>query len=287
MCGSYLSSKWFEDEVKIFGGSNLPKAIINVNDYSKKDIQYYLNKFIEDVEEIYFAGGEPLIMDEHYYIMEKLIEIGHTDVRIRYNTNLGYLKFKKWDNLKIWEPFRKVNNDNVAIFASIDGINEVAEYKRKGTKWPVVEANIKKCIDEGLNFHVSCTTSIMNVFHIPTFIDRMVELGLDIFHIQLNNILTNPLYYNINILPVELKDKVKYLYSKHLEKFEGREQEELKIKYDSIFKFMDESPEDNVNKIYAQLKSMTDKIDKGRNENFLEIYPYYTEWYNSIGKSKL
>jgi len=50
---------------------------------------------------------------------------------------------------------------------------------------------------------------------------------------------------------------------------------------------MDESPEDNVNKIYAQLKSMTDKIDKGRNENFLEIYPYYTEWYNSIGKSKL
>ena len=132
-------------------------------------------------------------MDEHYYIMEKLIEIGHTDVRIRYNTNLGYLKFKKWDNLKIWEPFRKVNNDNVAIFASIDGINEVAEYKRKGTKWPVVEANIKKCIDEGLNFHVSCTTSIMNVFHIPTFIDRMVELGLDIFHIQLNNIL-NPNY---------------------------------------------------------------------------------------------
>ena len=72
MCGSYLSSKWFEDEIKIFGGSNLPKAIINVNDYSKKDIQYYLNKFIEDVEEIYFAGGEPLIMDEHYILWKSL-----------------------------------------------------------------------------------------------------------------------------------------------------------------------------------------------------------------------
>lgn len=286
MCGAYLSSKWFEDEVKIFGGSNLPKAIINVNDYSKKDIQYYLNKFIEDVEEIYFAGGEPLIMDEHYYIMEKLIEIGHTDVRIRYNTNLGYLKFKKWDNLKIWEPFRKVNNDNVAIFASIDGINEVAEYKRKGTKWPVVEGNIKKCIDEKLNFHVSCTTSVFNVLHIPTFVDRMIELGLDVFHIQLNNILTTPHYYNINILPKSYKDKVKYLYNKHLENFEGREREELSIKYDSIFKFMDEKPEEDVDKLHAQFKSMTDKIDKGRDENFLEVYPYYTEWYNNIGKKQ-
>ena len=56
MCGSFLSSKWWEDEVKIYGGSPLPKAIINVNDYSKKNIDTYLDDFIDKVEEIYFAG---------------------------------------------------------------------------------------------------------------------------------------------------------------------------------------------------------------------------------------
>ena len=47
MCGSFLSSKWWEDEVKIYGGSPLPKAIINVNDYSKKNIDTYANKLIQ------------------------------------------------------------------------------------------------------------------------------------------------------------------------------------------------------------------------------------------------
>ena len=49
-----------------------------------------VDQHIMDVEEIYFAGGEPLVMQEHYTILEKLIEAGRTDVRLRYNTYLGY-----------------------------------------------------------------------------------------------------------------------------------------------------------------------------------------------------
>ena len=58
MCGSFLSSKWYEDDIKIFGGSQLEKQLINVNDYSKKDIQLYLEEFMDDVEEIYFNKVE-------------------------------------------------------------------------------------------------------------------------------------------------------------------------------------------------------------------------------------
>src|SRR6056300_900941 len=72
MCSSALSSKWYEDEINAFGSSQSDRALINVNDYSKKDIKLYLENFMEEVEEIYFAGGEPLLMDEHYYILEEL-----------------------------------------------------------------------------------------------------------------------------------------------------------------------------------------------------------------------
>ena len=79
MCGSSLSSKWYQDEVDIFGESPHDRALIHVNDYSKKNIYEYIDHFIEEVEEVYFAGGEPLMMDEHYMILEKLIEVGYAN----------------------------------------------------------------------------------------------------------------------------------------------------------------------------------------------------------------
>lgn len=279
MCGSFLSSKWYEDDLKIFGGSELDRALINVNDYSKKDIQLYLEEFMDDVEEIYFAGGEPLLMDEHYYILEELNRKERYDVRLRYNTNLGYLKYKKWDNVKLWEKFKA----NVAIFASIDGFGKTAEYSRKGTKWPIVEGNLKRLIDLEFNTHISATTSIFTVWEVPDLVDKMLEMGLSIYNIQLNNVLTNPWYYNINILPDDLKDKIKEKYTKHLNSFEDEEiKEALKPKYESIFRFMDEEPQMDVVLLRKGFRLMTDKIDKGRKEDFATTFPYLADWYNSI-----
>ena len=286
MCGSFLSSKWYDDEVKIFGGSELPQAIINVNDYSKKDINLYLDEFIDDVEEIYFAGGEPLLMEEHYYILEKLLERGNTNVRLRYNTNLGYLKFKKWDNIELWKPFKEASYGNVSIFASVDGIDKNAEYSRKGTNWNTIESNLKRCISEDFNIHISATTNIFTVYEIPDLVDRMIKIGLPYYNIQLNNVLTNPPYYHINILPDNLKNIIKEKYNNHLNKMTDDMRTVFKPKYDSIFKFMDEpysyKEGVDVELMRKGFKLMTSLLDKGRDENFIDTYPYYSEWYNSI-----
>jgi hypothetical protein len=47
-----------------------------------------LDPLFESVEEIYFAGGEPLIMDEHYYILDKLIEFKKTNIPIVYSLQI-------------------------------------------------------------------------------------------------------------------------------------------------------------------------------------------------------
>jgi MoaA/NifB/PqqE/SkfB family radical SAM enzyme len=286
MCGSFLSSKWYEDEVKIFGGSVLPQAIINVDDYSKKGIKFYLDKFIDEVEEIYFAGGEPLLMDEHYYILEELTKKKNFDVRLRYNTNLGFLKFKKWDNLELWKPFKERSDLNVNIFASIDAYGPRAEYSRKGTKWPTIENNIKRLIEAGFNFHISCTTNIFNVFHVPDLVDEMIRIGVPYYSIQLNNVLTNPNYYHINILPKELKDKVTEKYNKHLDSMESHIRDEFIPKYESIFNFMNEEVDGDVEEIRVAFKELTVKLDKGREENFEEVFPELKEWFNSIRKDE-
>jgi radical SAM protein with 4Fe4S-binding SPASM domain len=217
MCGPELSSSWYDEQIKYWGCSSTPKALLHCNDVSKEDITIYIDKFINDVEEIYFAGGEPLIMEDHYKILEKLIIAGNTKCRIRYNTNFSFLKFKNWDVIELWKPFIKDNKDNVRIFASLDGIEEVAEYARKGTKWSTIEENIKKVHENNMFVCTSTTVSIFNIFELPRFVERMYSLGISLDKMQMNNVLTFPDYYSINILPDELKEKAILNLDKHIE----------------------------------------------------------------------
>lgn len=282
MCGSSLSSKWYKDEIDIFGSSVNDRALIHVNDWSKKNIYEYIDMFIGEVEEIYFAGGEPLMMDEHYMILEKLIEIGNTNTRIRYNTNFSMLKYKKWDVLELWKNFTKHDPLNVRIFASLDGMGDLAEYVRKGTDWAKIEENVKTALEQGFWFDLSCTVSLLNIFQIPEFVDRMVELGVPWHGIHLNNVLTFPRYYALDTLPNDLKIKAKDNLYKHLEKVPEYFKPEFKQKYDIIINYLKIGDTTDNTKENQEMKNICSKVDVYRKESFVDIFPYYKDWWNSI-----
>lgn len=280
MCGPELSSSWYADQIKFYGSSTTKQALIHMNDGSLEDIMIYVDRFINDVEEIYFAGGEPFIMDEHYMILEKLIAAGNTKCRIRYNTNFTSLKFKDWDLIELWKPFVADNIDNVRVFASLDAIENVAEYSRKGTKWPAVEANVKRLHENGMNVWTSTTVSIFNIFELPKFVNRMIELGIPMDRMQMNNVLTFPDYYNINILPEELKEDVVITLDEHVKVIKNDPNHiHIKNYYDVIKKYLYRPTGRPVEEIFEDLKRHTEIKDKGRNESFIKTFPYYKEWY--------
>lgn len=282
MCGPELSSSWYDDQIKMFGSSTTPRALINANDISKEDMMIYVDRFINDVEEIYFAGGEPLIMEEHYKILEKLIAAGNTKCRIRYNTNFSFLKFKQWDVMELWKPFIAENPDNVRVFASLDGIGKGAEYSRKGTKWSLIESNIKKLHDAGMTMRTSTTVSIFNIFELPAFVDRMYELGVTLDNMQMNNVLTFPDYYCINLLPKELQIQAIANLEKHLDSIKHLQYaERIGEAYQTIVKYFDLPSIRPKEEIYKDLKRFTELKDKHRNESFIDTYPYYKEWYET------
>jgi radical SAM protein with 4Fe4S-binding SPASM domain len=280
MCGPELSSSWYADQIKFYGSSTTSQAIVHMNDGSIEDIMSYVDRFINDVEEIYFAGGEPFIMDEHYLILEKLAAAGNTKCRIRYNTNFTSLKFKNWDLIKLWKPFIKDNIDNVRIFASLDAIGNVAEYSRKGTKWSAVEANIQRLHKHGMNVWTSTTVSIFNIFELPKFVNRMYELGIPLNMMQMNNVLTFPDYYNINILPKELKEDVVIILDEHINTLRhDPEHRNVENYYNVIKRYMDRTPGRPLEDIYEDFKRHTKIKDEGRGESFIKTFPYYKEWY--------
>lgn len=99
----------------------------------------YLDDYLADLNFVYFAGGEPLISEDHWNILDKLIEIGNTDIRLRYNTNLTVLEYKGKNILDYWEKFSYVE-----IGASLDGFEKEFEYLRSGANWKVIVENLDR-----------------------------------------------------------------------------------------------------------------------------------------------
>jgi radical SAM protein with 4Fe4S-binding SPASM domain len=94
-CGHIFSSSWYDDQVKLAGKEWQDKnKVLNYAGRTKTDMWEQLVPHLDYVEQIYFAGGEPLMMEEHYNILDELERRGRFDVRLIYNTNFTHVKLK-------------------------------------------------------------------------------------------------------------------------------------------------------------------------------------------------
>ena len=99
-----LSSNWYKDAVDSSFNVSPTERIIQI----PKDVDNFMEEFdpmLEHIEQIYWAGGEPILMDEHWGIMNRLVEMGKTDIRIFYNTNFTTLEYK---GQSVLDPMEKL-----------------------------------------------------------------------------------------------------------------------------------------------------------------------------------
>jgi len=213
-CGPSFSSSWYQDQIQLAPDySKNHKALIFAGKF-ETDLWDQLIDHIDHVEQIYFAGGEPIMMDEHYRILEELDRRSKYDVRLIYNTNFTQTQLKDRSVFDYWKKF-----DNVSVGASLDAQYARGEYIRKGTDWAQVIENRKKMMEicPRVDFYISATLSIMNALHLPDFHQEWVEQGLikpQDFNI---NLLTDPLHYRIDVVPAEYKAKIERRYREHIE----------------------------------------------------------------------
>lgn len=195
MCNHNFSSNWYEDYGKIrddfqLEKENIPK-ILKVSNTIAQDLKSHLS----DIRSIYFAGGEPLIMPEHFEVLKYLydtmkveqFQLSSTDffnarrLSIHYNTNLSVIKYDEHDLIDLWRGFYKV-----FLSISCDGVHEVGEYQRTGFNTKRFEENLNTVRkyanprnvfeqNHGINYNFQYTTTIWNVYHIFDFIKFMIE----------------------------------------------------------------------------------------------------------------
>ena len=268
-CGHIFSSSWYQDQAKIAGGDwkKYNKAL-NYAGRTETDMWEQLLPHLDYVEQIYFAGGEPLLMEEHYHILDELVKRGRFNVRLVYNTNFTHTDLKGNSVFEYWKQF-----DSVAVGASLDAMGPRGEYIRKGTDWAVVEQNRRDMmrICPEVDFYISPTLSIMNALHLPDFHRDWVEKGL-LRPQDLNvNILQDPYEYRIDIAPQSYKELVRDRYQEHLDWLRPRDSlHRATVGFESAITYMMDT--DNT-ALIPKFWSTTDNLDKIRKENILDIIP--------------
>lgn len=268
-CGHIFSSSWYQDQAKLSGPEwKKTHKVLNYAGRFETDAWEQLVEHIDHVEQIYFAGGEPLLMDEHYRILDELVRRKKLNVRLIYNTNFTHTELKDRSVFEYWKLF-----DSVSVGASLDDLGSRAEYIRKGTDWAVVEQNRRDMmrICPKVDFYISPTLSIMNAWSITDFHRDWVGKGL-IGPQDINvNILQDPPYYRIDIAPAEYKERLATKFRNHICWLQ--EQDPLGRAtngFESAIKFM--MATDNTHLIDTFWRK-TNELDKIRGENCLDILP--------------
>jgi hypothetical protein len=190
MCGDMLSSSWESEQRQheMINWSN-PK-----NNWMKPEIKQQIEQFqttqveaefaaaVEDhrVEEVYWVGGEPLMYEQHWRYMQRIIELGDGPrVYARYNTNLSRIDYRGCNlyrdilgQLRDWQ-----------ICASIDGTGRIGEYIRTGLDYEAWIANFKAGV--ALSRHrrqmrLDFTLTLPGMFEVLNIQKLGNDLGVDI-----------------------------------------------------------------------------------------------------------
>jgi len=272
-CGPMFSSNWYNDHVKMYGkppdALGRPLDRVEYAGRNEDDIEDQMQEHIPYLEEVYFAGGEPLIMKEHYTLLDKLLELGKTDIVLRYNTNFSELQYKNKHVFDYWKQFK-----NVSVGASLDASGARAELMRKGTVWSQIVKNRELMMKEvpHVDFYVSATVSSMNVLHVLDFHREWVELGLIKVQDWNINICQSPNWYRADIFPTVFKETVIYpAYEKHIAWLEPFDKlKRAVVGYQSLMNLM-KSNDSNQN--WSRFIKEIAKLDQVRNEDFWKTFP--------------
>jgi len=298
MCGDMLSSSWEVEVTK----NNMVDLNNPKNFWMQSKNRHAIRNFTRDtvipefrsaienksVREIYWVGGEPLLYDEHWTYMRRIVELGYADqVRIRYNTNLSYVEDKVgtlWDLLKQFPHWE--------ICASLDGTGDIGEYIRTGLDYDSFLRNFRDGIIHSRHprqMRLDFTLTTLGLYDLENIIALADELNVDLLSKVIfafsPDILLSPLALPRNILIPFIED----IQSKIKDKITRRTQslwdtlEHLKTRPTFAEQFPDTYEHDaKIGKAHLLKLETVRKDDKITIEKILSARLDVLAWWNNI-----
>ena len=190
MCGDMLSSSWESEQRQhnMIDWTNPKNAWMRpavreeISAYQDTQIESEFALAVEQhrVEEVYWVGGEPLMYEQHWRYMKRIIELGDgKNVYARYNTNLSRVDYRGCNlyrdvlaHLRDWQ-----------ICASLDGTGLTGEYIRTGLAYSSWLDNFKQGLEIARHprqMRIDFTLTLPGLFEVERIQNLADELGVDI-----------------------------------------------------------------------------------------------------------
>ena len=175
---------------------------INPKDYTYKQ-ESIPNINYKNLEWVHFNGGEPLLTNTHFELLNNIPKEQRKNVILEYNTNGTIRVDINDDKWKIFQEFRSIN-----MTFSIDGIGETFEYLRWPAKWEKVKDNVDHWVNQILAYEWNTTYYIMASFNIVKSVYNYDKIDETINYI--NNRWVNPIKQKHDI-----RGEIVYLTNDH------------------------------------------------------------------------
>ena len=189
-CGDMLSSAWETEQRQhdMIDWTNpknnwmRPAVRTAISKFQDNQIEQEFAQAVEEhrVEEIYWVGGEPLMYEQHWRYMRRIIELGDGPrVYARYNTNLSRVEYRGCDlyrdilaRIRDWQ-----------ICASLDGTGTTGEYIRTGLNYDQWRENFARGVDLSKtrrNMRIDFTLTLPGLFEVGRIQALAREFDVDI-----------------------------------------------------------------------------------------------------------
>jgi hypothetical protein len=188
MCGDMLSSSWESEQrqhdmINWYNPKNnwmIPEIKKQIEEFQTTQIEQEFSQAVEDhrVEEVYWVGGEPLMYDQHWRYMKRIIELGDgPNVYARYNTNLSRINYR---GINLYSDILARLRD-WQICASLDGTERIGEYIRTGLNYNQWLENFTQGIEIQSNprqMRIDFTLTLPGMFEIVRLQELSERLGV-------------------------------------------------------------------------------------------------------------
>jgi MoaA/NifB/PqqE/SkfB family radical SAM enzyme len=267
ICGSWSSSTFATEELSWLGPNedrktNYHYQMLRAGAWPRENLTFWseIEQVSDQIRYIEFTGGEPFMIQEHFDLLQRLVDRGLAgQIEIHYNTN-GTQWPAHAEN--IWKHFKLVE-----IAFSIDDVGERFEYQRTNAVWSAVVENIKKfCLmrDQHANMRLQICSTV-NIFNVYYLEELATWIDTQTFDFVYWNMLHEVYYFSISTLPLNVK-QVLIQRLQNARVSAGHQKE-----FHNIIKFM----QNGAGLDGSMLRMKIADLDQKRQQNLCKVQPEF------------
>jgi MoaA/NifB/PqqE/SkfB family radical SAM enzyme len=268
ICGSWSSSTFASEEINWMPveerKSSFHYQMLRAGAWPRENAKFWaeIDQVSDQIRYIEFTGGEPFMIQEHFDLLQALVDRGLAgQIEIHYNTNGTQYP----DQAEaIWQHFRTVE-----IAFSIDDVGDRFEYQRSNAVWSEVCANIdqfRAMRDRHANIQLQVCSTV-NVFNVM-YLESLAEwIDTQAFDFVYWNMMHEAYYFSIATLPETAKQAIAERLS------QARVSPAHSAEFEQIRDFMQRGASLDGNILRMKIAD----LDRKRNQNLAEVQPEFAQ----------